>query len=250
VRTLDADDLVKALRTAAVSLVRRPSLTDLEQTLELIVRGAVDAVPGVHAAGISMTENGQVTSRAPTDPDVRVLDVLQSHLHEGPCVTALTDPPADGVVRVDDLGAEHERWPRFAPRARAHGFAAMMSVQLVAENDYRVALNLYSRKSHSFDDRSRSLAGLFGIQAAVALYGARHAEGLNRALATRDRIGQAKGILMERFGVGEDEAFRMLVKASQDTNVKLHAVAAWLTGASTRHPGIGTRDGELLTCPA
>jgi AmiR/NasT family two-component response regulator len=47
-------------------------------------------------------------------------------------------------------------------------------------------------------------------------------------------IGQAKGILMERFGVKDDQAFQMLVQSSQDTNVKLVDVSRWLTTGAGR----------------
>ncbi|WP_442884914.1 ANTAR domain-containing protein [Arthrobacter sp. Soc17.1.1.1] len=50
-------------------------------------------------------------------------------------------------------------------------------------------------------------------------------EQLGEALTSRDVIGQAKGILMERFEIVEDEAFAMLQDTSNRTNVKLHDVA-------------------------
>jgi AmiR/NasT family two-component response regulator len=66
---------------------------------------------------------------------------------------------------------------------------------------------------------------------------------MSRALDTRDVIGQAKGILMERFGVEGDQAFQMLVRTSQDTNTKLAAVARWLTTSAGRQqtPAGGAR---------
>jgi len=91
----------------------------------------------------------------------------------------------------------------------------------------------------AFDTAAQATAGLFAAQAAIALYGARHAEGLGQALKTRDVIGQAKGILMERFGVDPDEAFQMLVHSSQDTNLKLTAVAEWVTTSPLRTGGRG-----------
>ena len=93
----------------------------------------------------------------------------------------------------------------------------------------RAALNLYSATSDAFDDDARTMAGLFGVQASLLLYGSSTATNLQRAVDSRDLIGQAKGILMERFGVDDDAAFQMLVRSSQDTNMKLTAVAQWLT---------------------
>src|SRR3954451_16935697 len=118
-----ADSLVLALRNAARDLVDRRSINDLEQALTQIVAVAVDTVPGVDAGGISMTENGHITSRSPTNDDVHKLDDLQAQLHEGPCISAVESPPEDGVILAQDLTQppDAERWPRFAPQAVAHG---------------------------------------------------------------------------------------------------------------------------------
>jgi AmiR/NasT family two-component response regulator len=62
----------------------------------------------------------------------------------------------------------------------------------------------------------------------MLLYGSEQATHLQRALDSRDAIGQAKGILMERFAVDDHGAFQMLVRSSQDTNMKLVDVALWL----------------------
>src|SRR3954465_8210117 len=93
-----ADALVLALRRAARDLVSRRSISDLEQVLTQIVATAVDTVPGVDAGGISMTENGHITSRSPTNDDIRKLDDIQAQLHEGPCISAIESPPDDGAV--------------------------------------------------------------------------------------------------------------------------------------------------------
>jgi hypothetical protein len=115
----------------------------------------------------------------------------------------------------------------------------LLSTQLSTDGGPRAALNLYSRESDAFDDHARTLAGLFGVQAALVLYGADTASHLQRAVDSRDLIGQAKGILMERFTLDDEGAFQMLVTSSQDTNMKLTSVARWLiadVGAS-RDPG-------------
>ena len=235
-----ADALVLALRNAARDLVERRSINDLEQALTQIVAVAVDTVPGVDGGGITMTENGHITSRCPTSEDIRKLDDLQAELHEGPCISAVEYPPADGVVLAQDLTGppDAERWPHFAPGAVAHGYRSLLSTQLSTNGGVRAALNLYSRTAHTFDESARTTAGLFGLQAALLLYGANHARQLGQALASRDLIGQAKGILMERFRVNSEQAFRMLVSSSQNTNIKLVDVARWLT-----ETGIHTPDG-------
>jgi hypothetical protein len=109
------------------------------------------------------------------------------------------------------------------------GYRALMSTQLTSGAGLRAALNLYSATPDAYDDNARTMAGLFGVQASLLLYGAETAAHLQRAVDSRDLIEQAKGILMERFKVDGEDAFKMLVKSSQDTNLKLTAVAAWLT---------------------
>jgi len=243
-------ELVVALRGAARDLVARRSISDLEQTLDYIVAAAVDTVPGADAGGISMTENGHITSRCPTNEDVHKLDELQALLHQGPCITAVEDPPEDGVILARDLAEppDADRWPNFAPQAVEHGYRSLMSTQLSTDGGARAALNLYSHTPGAFDDSARTIAGLFGVQAGLLLYGADHAAQMSRALGTRDVIGQAKGILMERFGVEGDQAFQMLVRSSQDTNIKLADVARWLTSGAGRQQA--RADGERLRPPA
>jgi hypothetical protein len=230
-----ADQLVVALRKAARALLERRSIRDLQQTLSGIVAAAVETVPGATAGGISVTEDGIVDSRNPTSRGISELDRLQGELHEGPCITALESPADDGVVVAEDLGGEDAaRWPRFAPAAVATGYRSMLSTQLPTNGPMRAALNLYAAESHAFDLEDRVTAGLFAVQAAMLLHGSEQAVHLSRAVDSRDIIGQAKGILMERFGVDEAGAFQMLVDSSQNTNLKLVDVARWLVAEVTR----------------
>ncbi|MDD7968087.1 GAF and ANTAR domain-containing protein [Actinomycetospora lemnae] len=223
------EELVVSLRNAARGLTSKHSLRDLQQTLAHIVAAAVQTVPQVDAGGVSLTEGGVVTSRHPTNDTVTELDQLQSTLRQGPCITALEDPPEDGIVVAMDLaGDDGQRWPDFAPAAVEAGYRSLMSTQLSTDGGVRAALNLYASGPHVFDADARLTAGLFGVQAAMLLYGSEQAVHLQRAVDTRDVIGQAKGILMERFALTSDGAFHTLVTSSQETNIKLVDVARWL----------------------
>ena len=236
------DDLVTALRRAARGLAGRRSIRDLEETLGQIVTSAVATIPGVDAGSISITHHGRIETRHPTTEAIGKLDRTQSELNEGPCISAIEDPPEDGLVIARDLaGDDAQRWPRFAPLAVEAGYRALMSTQLSANGGPRAALNLYSVTADAFDEDARTLAGLFGIQAAMLLYGADTAANLQRAVDSRDQIGQAKGILMERFSLDDEAAFQMLVKSSQETNMKLTDVARWLTSETgKRSARLGT----------
>ncbi|WP_433781434.1 GAF and ANTAR domain-containing protein [Actinomycetospora sp. CA-101289] len=234
------DQLLIALRHASRELAQRRSIRDLEQTLQEIVTSAVHTVPGVDAGSISITEHGRIETRHPTSEVIRKLDETQSELRQGPCIEAIEDPPESGIVVAQDFaGTDAELWPRFAPRAVDAGFRALLSTQLSTNGGPRAALNLYSHAPDAFDEHSRTMAGLFGVQAALLLYGAGQATHLQKAVDSRDLIGQAKGILMERFSIDGEAAFQMLVKSSQDTNMKLTAVAGWLTSRKPGSTGTG-----------
>jgi hypothetical protein len=219
-----------ALRSAADDMRARNNLRDLEGTLTDLVAKAVETVPSAEAGGITFSEASKIESRYHTAEPIGELDELQSRLHEGPCITAAEDPPPSGVILADDLaGEDAHRWPRYAKAAVDYGYRSMCSTQLsTGKQGIQAALNLYSGSPNGFDTESRLVAALFGIQAGVLLYGSENAVQLQRAIDSRDVIGQAKGILMERFGVDDSEAFRMLVKSSQETNLKLVKVAAWV----------------------
>ncbi|HEY3482421.1 MAG TPA: GAF and ANTAR domain-containing protein [Streptomyces sp.] len=213
------------MQDAARELSARSS-DEPDRVLALIVAGAVQTVPGAQHAGVLLLgRDGTVTSHAPSSDMVARIDQLQAGYQEGPCVTALWD---QHTVLVDDLAAEAVRWPKFAREAVAAGVASSLSFRLFTSDDTLGALNLYSGRPAGFDERSQALGSLFAVQAAQALGRAQEMEQLHRALATRDVIGQAKGILMERFGLGENAAFALLVRTSQDSNRKLVDLARWL----------------------
>lgn len=196
---------------------------DLAETLELITRSAAGTVPGVCAAGISITtRDGRIETVAPTDPLVGRADDLQFELQQGPCLDVLTDEP---VVVVGAL-AEDPRWPDFGPKAAALGFGCHVAFQFRAESHLRGAVNLYGAEPHAIDDESVRLGSMFAGQVAVAMGWARHDTNLNEALATRNTIGQAVGVVMERYHLDSDRAFAFLVRLSQTSNVKLREVAA------------------------
>lgn len=226
------EELMAVLSQAAQAMSGARSDSESE-ALALIVAGAVQTVPGAEHAGVSLLRgDGSIISYTPSSETVTEVDQLQSTYREGPCVTALWD---EHTVVVDDLSAEAARWPRFAPDAAAHGIASMLSFQLFSREDTLGALNLYSTERKGFTPDSQTLGSLFASHAAMALGEAQHAAHLHEALATRDVIGQAKGVLMERFGLDAAGAFAMLVRSSQQTNLKLVEVARWLTGERPRN---------------
>ncbi len=236
-------ELVEALRAASLTLVNRDTFGDLDVTLGRIVAAAVDTVPGADDGSVSLIRDGRIESLRATRDDIRKLDELQNDFHDGPCISAIDDPPEHGALLAVDLaGEDAERWPLFAPRVVEAGYRAMASVSLSTRNGTQAALNLYSHAPGSFDTYSCHVAELFALQAAGLIFGANRAVQLQEAVETRDVIGQAKGILMERFTLDDPSAFEMLVASSQNTNMKLVAVARWLTNeVAERHAREGPK---------
>jgi GAF domain-containing protein len=203
---------------------------DVSATLQAITRAAVNAVPGADECGISLViGRRRVESRAPVGELPRIIDELQQRLGEGPCLDAAYEQK---TVRIDDIESE-TRWPRFCPEAASAGLRSVLSIQLFVTGDNLGALNLYARRPHAFKEESESVGLVFASHAAIALAGAENEQNLRTALTTRDQIGQAKGILMERFKITADRAFAVLVGASSRTNRKLTDIAEELSATGT-----------------
>jgi GAF domain-containing protein len=196
--------------------------TTLDQTMQALVTAAVDAIPGADEGGITeVRHRGTVNVRFASDELVVDLDTAQEELGEGPCLDAAYQ---HRTVRVDDF-ADESRWPVFAARAGACGVGSMLSIQLYVQGDDLGALNMYARLPRAFDDESEQVGLLFATHAAIAMAGARREQQLRVAISSRDVIGQAKGILMERYKVTADQAFAVLTRASSESNIKLRDVA-------------------------
>jgi transcriptional regulator with GAF, ATPase, and Fis domain len=219
------DDLARQLSELARSL----QLEDgTDQTLDEVVRGAIALIPGADEGSISVVVGRRdVTSQSPSSDLPARVDALQAETGEGPCLDAVYNSQ---TVRVDDMATE-SRWPHFARRAMAAGARSMLSIQLYVEGDNLGALNLFGLQPDAFDDESERVGLLFATHAAVAFAGAQKLEQLNDGMATRDLIGQAKGILMERHKVTATQAFTLLVQVSRSRNLKLRDVAYELTNS-------------------
>jgi len=199
---------------------------DVDATLRAITRAAVSTIPHADDCGITyVIGRSKVDSRAPTGDLPRLVDALQEEVREGPCLDAVWH---ELVVRVDDVATE-QRWPRFAERAAALGVGSMLSFQLFVEGDQLGAMNVYAQTPGAFDDEGQEVGLMLASHAAIALSGAAHEEHLRAGMTTRDVIGQAKGILMERFKLTADQAFGVLVRTSSLLNRKLSDIADELT---------------------
>ncbi len=195
-----------------------------------VVRAAVQLIPGCDEGSISVVLGRRtVTSEAASGELPRIVDALQAETGQGPCLDAAYKQI---TVRVTDMATE-TRWPLFTQRALEAGAAGMLSIQLYVEGDDIGALNLYSRTAGAFTDESEHVGLLFAAHAATAYMGARDRSGLMNTVTTRNLIGQAQGILMERHHVTAYQAFAMLSKVSQCNNVKLRDIADRLVNTGT-----------------
>jgi GAF domain-containing protein len=195
-----------------------------EATLHAIVAAAADIVPGASWAGISLIQGRAVVAAVPTDPIVAKLDELQSELGEGPCMTALRE---HHTVHIEDMSTE-TRWAEFCRQAIELGANSLLSFQLFVRSENLGALNLYASEAGAFSEDSIETGTILAQHAAVAMVGAANLNQFTSALARRDIIGQAKGILMERRNLDAVQAFDLLLRASQDTNTKLVDVARFV----------------------
>ncbi len=199
----------------------------MRDTWQAIVDLAVLTIDGCDFAGIFTLIDAQVATPAHTDPLVAEIDALQLKTGEGPCLDAVTQGT---TFYAEDL-VDDPRWGEFGPQSAAAGVRCALALSLVA-NGTPGALNLYARYPGAFGATDRAKGVIFATLAGLALGGARTHEDedrrtndLRRALITRELIGQAEGILMEREHVTSDQAFDILRRASQHLNVKLREVA-------------------------
>jgi GAF domain-containing protein len=204
----------------------------LAETLSRVADLTVEAVPPADLVGLTILVEGRNRTAVFTDEAAPEIDDAQYDFGEGPCLEAFAD------VRVTTIESTREpgKWPEFRKMAARHGVLSTLSLPLVVDHGAIGALNLYSRRERAFDDADRQRGELFASQAAIVLANAQAywdarelSEGLAGAMKHRAVIEQAKGLLMGAEGVDEEQAFQILVRASQRENIKLRAVAQRIT---------------------
>ena len=179
-------------------------------------------VDGCDHAGITLVHHEQLSSPAVSDDVVARVDALQFEYGQGPCVDAVRESE---VVHSGDI-ARDGRWPVWGPRTASEtGVRSMMCFRLFTSKDTIGALNLYADREAAFDDEDREHGLALAAHVALAIVASQQIETLHVGLDTRTTIGQATGMLMERFSLSPDVAFKVLKRVSQDSNRKLRDVA-------------------------
>ncbi|WP_194846573.1 GAF and ANTAR domain-containing protein [Mumia zhuanghuii] len=199
-----------------------------QETAEQVIKYLCEILEMDHAAVTMIRGGGRLDTVAATAGVAVRADELQVELGEGPCLSDSWDQ----TLRSGDLSAE-TRWPRWTQAVADMGLASLLGVSLSPDGRRMGVVTLYSKEPRFFDDDDAALAHVFARHASLALAKAEHQANLVFALDARKLIGQAQGILMERFGLDDHRAFEVLRRYSQHHNLKLRAVAEMLV--STRN---------------
>jgi GAF domain-containing protein len=229
-------------------------LTDVlaqEEELGRVLQRSVDqltgTVGGADMASVTVLRGDSGETVAASSKDVWKIDQDQYAAGDGPCLEAArTGQP----VRTSAEQAL-SRWPEFARGSRTAGVESYLSYPLFLGEDFVGSLNLYSGQHHGFADFDVALLQLYVTAACAAIANARRyararevVDQLNQALDSRAVIDQATGIVMARSGVSAERAFAMLIRQSQNTNVKLRTIASRLVaGQSAGDQGPGPDGG-------
>jgi GAF domain-containing protein len=223
------------LAKMALSVHEEASIPD---TVGSVLDFALAAVDCSHAAVVFVHARRRLEVVASTDPAIETLVMAQMESRQGPVLSLVGN--GDSSVLVADT-REEVRWPAWAATAAAMGYRSMIGVRLYTSERTIGTLNLYDSRPHHFSTADVEVAHVLARHAAIALARAHDSEHWSRALDSRKLIGQAQGILMERFDLDEARAFSVLRRYSQDHNVKLRDVAE-IVVETRRLPGPPPRE--------
>jgi GAF domain-containing protein len=206
----------------------------------LRVSGLACEVSSADLGGITLLVEGKPTTGVFTDPEAPDIDEAQYLSGKGPCLDAFRTRRPHRIESVTD----DDRWPEFAKMAADHGIVTTLSLPLVAHDEALGALNLYARTPGVFDDPCVERVLGFAKQASIALANAQvywdaHQlnENLQQAMKSRATIDQAVGVLLGRGGHTPEDAFQMLVNASQRENRKLREIAESIVQSAIQGEG-------------
>lgn len=212
------ESIARAMRQVAAGVKEH---IPIDTTLAELTRAAVELIDGVDYADVLLISNGEFRSISPTSPIATQASKAQEQTSQGPCVDAAD---RDVIVRCSDLESDR-RWPQFAREARAAGVLSVVSLRLYTHDADSGALNLLGAERGSLSAEGEALGAMLATQAALLMISADREQQFESALASRDVIGQAKGIIMERFAVDAIQAFELLKRVSQESNTPVRHIA-------------------------
>ena len=200
----------------------------VDETVDAVVQFALDALDCSYA-GVALYSRSGFEIPAVTDPVVAEIYQAQLAGRDGPLIAAIRDRTA---VLVRDTRSD-VRWPEWAAKVAGLGVRSVLDVPLTVGDPSAPTvgvLGVYSRLADGFDADDEAVADILARHASVAVAAARRIENLATALDARKVVGQAMGILMERYSLDESRAFEVLKRYSQNHHRKLRDVAEELIG--------------------
>jgi transcriptional regulator with GAF, ATPase, and Fis domain len=214
-------DITLALRLARISaeLIAEPK--EYGAVARSIATKATDFIPSCETAAVSRRDRSKLALVAATDDRAAACVETELELGSGPTLTALWH----SEVSVAEAIASDIRWPEWAKNAQERGFASALSLRLAVGSERLGALTVLSARRHEWSPRELALAMVFATHASTAMHIARIADTTHFTVEARHRIGMAQGILMHRYGVSKDAAFRLLQRYSNATNTKVRDLA-------------------------
>ena len=200
----------------------------VEPALQAVVDAASE-IASADAASITIRDRGRYRTAVSTDDRISHADRLQYELDEGPSLDATDD---NEHYLIPDV-ANDSRWPRWGPRAASLGVGSVLAVHIRISEKSIGAINLYSASDRDYSVDDISVAYLLAAQVGAALAAVTKIENLALGMAGRSVIGQAQGIVMQKYDLDADRAWSTMVRLSQDSNVKVRALAEQIVGDRT-----------------
>lgn len=198
---------------------------------DAVARAAVRVIPGCDHAAVSMVVGGEFRTAAASDDVAARLDELQRETGDGPCLDVATTPAWEEELDLDNAASPTE----FKRRLREETpIRSVLAYRLVVEGQKSGALNLASDSPHAFGEGSGEQAAVlaaFAAAAADAAAARRRQQQLEQALGSSREIGIAVGIIAASHGLTPEDAFQVLVRASQELNRKLRDIARDIAGS-------------------
>jgi GAF domain-containing protein len=221
--TADASRIGLDSPLAAVGTLAREMFSEatLEDTVDKILDLAVQTFDCTDAGLLLVGERDAAVAKAATSASASVADSIQIESRQGPGLQAINrqQPVIVTELRFDS------RWRFWAPQAADLGFRSVLSLSL-SDGDTSGALNLYSSSAASFDTSTLAMGQVFASHAAIAIAIAHERQQLLKAIESRGVLGQAEGVLMERYGISADQASTILRRYATHLDQKLRVVAA------------------------
>lgn len=202
---------------------------DTVDFLQMLTERSVELL-GADAAGLMLAdERGGLVLMASSLERMRLLELFELQVEEGPCQDCFTT--GEQVTNVL-FGQARERWPRFTAAAVEAGFGATHALPLRLRGQVIGALNLFTDEARPFSDEDVTIGQAMADVATIGLLHERNlhektalSEQLQTALHSRVVLEQAKGMLAARAGIGVDEAFTRMRRHARGRGMPLTDVA-------------------------